>query len=153
MNSTQPENDGYFYYIIDISNNAFASFVVISYGLAWAITSPYFQNVSLAKECILLKMYQDVISSLLWNNCLWMMRQILANWNKKGMNKVIAMIVSFCISYGTIYLFLTITLISIYTFYMAKTKMLDPPIPMIGGDEESMMKIIRGSFFLISVVF
>ena len=153
MSINYSEEQEYLFYIIDIVNDVLTIFISISYSMAYAIILSYLNNVSLAKDCILLKMYKDVMSSSLWNSCFWMMKQLVRYWNEEETSKILAMIISFAIWFGYLYMFLIITFICMYKFYMAKNKVLDPSIPMIGEDEESAVTRIRMTFGLVSLGF
>ena len=126
---------------------------IISTALFFFMIS-YLNNVSLAKQGVLVCLYKDVLAILVSLNCLWMLGMILCFCSKHGNNMGLfeAKILSFCMWCLLITLLLLIIVISCIKFYVKKEKMLDPPMPW--GDNETLgVRSIRLSCSLVSGIF
>ena len=114
----------------------------------------YLNNVSLAKECVLLYLYKDVLMIWISMNCLWEIRLFLwyVTVNDLNISILSAKVISFLIWCFSLALLLLINVISILKFYMMKAVMLDPPMPW--GDDESLgVRKIRAACFVPSIGF
>ena len=111
-----------------------------SLGIAWA----YLNSICTAKQCILTYLYKD--ASLIWTliNILWLVRVILCYFTTNGLG--IGIIEGKLLTFLLLVLFLLfeiiINSIAIIKFYIAKTVMLDPPMPW-DDDELLGIKVIR----------
>ena len=135
---------------IAVANDALAFIVFVALGIATALFISYMNSVPTEKKCILLYLYQDAISSVLWMWSVTMVKSILGYWITEGTSKVQAITVCFALMCGGFYMTLTVFLISIYKLLMAKTKTIDPEIPFLSGDEISAIRKIRiGSLLIV----
>ena len=126
----------------------YAVFEVISFIISTTILLiilTYLNNgVSIAKECILLYLYRDVVIAWMSLSFLWFIRMILCYFTSRGLGigEIQAKVISFLTVVLLLYLSVIMNVISIIKFYAAKKVMLDPPMPW--GDNESLgFKIIR----------
>ena len=110
-------------------------------------------SVSLAKKCLLLYLYQDVISSCLWIRSLRMIEAVLSYYNVNGTSKTEAFAVSFGLWFGRLYLSLILVFVSISKLCMAKSNTIDTPIPFLSKNELSAIRQIRIACFLLVVGF
>ena len=96
---------------------------IISTALFFFMIS-YLNNVSLAKQGVLVCLYKDVLAILVSLNCLWMLGMILCFCSKHGNNMGLfeAKILSFCMWCLLITLLLLIIVISCIKFYVKKTR-------------------------------
>ena len=121
---------------------AIVSFIVSNILLVFIFA--YLKSVSLAKECVLLYLYKDVV--IIWSSfhCVWLMAIILCYLTKSGLDNdiFISTIISFLLCALCIMLHVVMIVISAINFYTIKTKMLDPPMPW-GNDDQSGIKIVR----------
>ena len=90
----------------------------------------YLNNVSLSKECLLLHLYKEVIGVVLWRRVFWMLEVFQINWY--GLRKMQAVIVSFGVWCGAIYLAVILNIIGCLKFYMLRSGTVDPQIPWMG---------------------
>ena len=124
--------------------------------LALAIASTlilsYMNSVPTAKQCLLLYLYKDTISSFLWMRFIWMIKVLLSDGDIEGLSTAIAIIISFALQSGTWYMALMLISISIYKLYMARTKTIDPKIPFLDENEVTAIRKIRVAFFFIVLV-
>ena len=150
MNSTQTDEEGPLYFVINLSYDIFIVLAFITFVPAYVLIKSYFNSVSLDKECLLLHLYKDVISSILLWRAFWVVEVIIKYWNKKRPNETQALIVSFGLFFAGFYLALILIFISIYKLYVSKTKTVDPTITWLGKDESVGVKKIRlGCIFVV----
>ena len=105
----------------------------------------YLNNgVSVAKECIILYLYRDVVIIWMLLNSLWLIRMVLCYFTTRGLGigELLAIVISFCTIVLRLSFQLIMNVIIIIKFYIAKKVMLDPPMPW-ADDESSGMKGIR----------
>ena len=129
---------------------SFASISFIISIILLVVILDYLRSVSLAKECILLHLYKDVVMIWIAINCIWMLMVILCFLTKIGIdnNIFVATTISFLLCTLCVLLYVYMIGISALNFYMIKTKMLDPPMPW-GDDDLLGIKVIRlASVFL-----
>ena len=159
MNSTQTDL-GVFGYKFSEQEDAIAigfdilaisSFLV--YLLMYICTYSYLNNVSLAKECILVYLYKDIFSSMLLWRTLWAIEVILSYWNNHSTSEIQAMVLSFGLWFAGFYLASIAIFINIYNLKMAKTNTIDPIMPWLGEDERSAIKQIRCACCLVVMSF
>ena len=125
----------------------------LALAIAGTLTLSYMNSVPTAKKCLLLYLYKDAISSFLWMRFIWMIKVLLSDGNIEGLSTALALVISFSLQSGTWYMALMLIIISIYKLYMAKTKVIDPKIPFLDGDEEAAIRKIRIALFFIVLVF
>ena len=101
----------------------------------------YLNNVSLSKECLLLHLYKEVVGVVLWSRAFWMLEVFQIDWY--GLRKLQAVIVSFGVWWGAIYLAIILNIIGCLKFYMMRSGTIDPQIPWMGENESTTIKRIR----------
>ena len=143
----------YSYHILVLVNDIIAIIAFIPIGTACALTLSYLNSISLAKKCLLLYLYQDVISSCLWIRSLRMIEAVLSYYNVNGTSKTEAFAVSFGLWFGFLYLSLILIFVSISKLYMAKSNTIDTPIPFLSQNELLAIRQIRIVCFLLVVGF
>ena len=153
MNETLTDEPGSLYAVINISYDILIVLCLATFVPAYILINSYFNSVSLHKECLLIHLYKDVISSLLLWRAFWVAEVIIKYWNKKNQNEIQAFIVSFGLFFAAGYLALILIFISIYKLYMSKTKTVDPTITWLGKDEVLVAKKIRLGCILIVICF
>ena len=112
----------------------------------------YLRNISLAKQCVLLFLYKDVLATWIFLTYLWQIRVLFCYYygNGFGIDFLPDKMISFVMYCFILVLLFMINLISAIRFYMMKTKMLDPPMPW-GEDEISGIRKIRASCVFLAV--
>ena len=153
MNDTLTDEPGSLYSVINISYDILIVLCLATFVPAYILIYSYFNSVSLDKECLLIHLYKDVISSLLLWRAFWVAVVITKYWNKKNQNETQAFIVSFGLFFVAGYLALILIFISIYKLYMSKTKTVDPTIAWLGKDEALVAKKIRLGCILVVICF
>ena len=153
MDETNPDEGLYFYYVLSRLDDILGIFGFISFGSASVLTLSYLDSVSLSKRCLILYLYKDMISSMTLVRAFVMMQTLLSYLNEEGANWILAMLVSYSLNCCVLYTALNLIIISINKFYMAKLKMIDPQIPMMGGDEKGAIRRVRVLCCLIVVGF
>ena len=128
---------------IDLAYDILKILAFILFGTAYVLAFSYLKSLSLAKECLLVYLYKDVISSMMLYRTFSAIEVVLDFWNAGGTSKTQAMIISFGHWFGGLYLALTLIFISIYNLYVAKSNTIDPTIDWLGKDEASAIKRIR----------
>ena len=146
-------NMEYSYHILVLVNDIIAIIAFIPIGTACALTLSYLNSISLAKKCLLLYLYQDVVSSCLWIRSLRMIEAVLSYYNVNGTSKTEAFAVSFGLWFGFLYLSLILIFVSISKLYMAKSNTIDTPIPFLSKNELLAIRQIRIACFLLVVGF
>ena len=106
----------------------------------------YLRNISLAKQCVLLFLYKDVLATWILLIYLWQIRVLFCYYygDGFGIDFLPDKMISFVMYCFILVLLFMINLISAIRFYMMKTKLLDPPMPW-GEDEISGIRKIRAS--------
>ena len=153
MSSLKSDDMEYSYYIVVLVNEILSIIAFITIGTACALTLSYLNSVSLAKKCLLLYLYQDVISSCLWIRSFRMIEAFLSYYNVNGASQTQAITVSFGLWFGFFYLSLILIFVSISKLYMAKSNTIDAPIPFLSQNELLAIKQIRIACFLLVVGF
>ena len=143
----------YSYYIIDLLDNVLAIIAFIAIGTACALALSYLNSVSLAKKCLLLYLYQDVIASCLWLRSIRMIEVLLSYYNVNGTSKTQAITVSIGLWFGFLYLSLILIFVSISKLYIAKSNTIDTPIPILSQNEQLAIRQIRIACFMLAVGF
>ena len=128
---------------IDLAYDILKILAFILFGTAYVLAFSYLNSISLAKECLLVPLYKDVMSSMMLYRTFSAMEVIPDFWDVEGTSKTQAIIVSFGLWFGGLYLALTLIFISIYNFYVAKSNTIDPTIDWLGKDDVSAIKRIR----------
>jgi len=153
MSSLKFDDMEYSYYILVTVSDILAIIAFITIGTGCALSLSYLNSVSLAKKCLLLYLYQDVISSCLWIRSLRMIEAVLSYYNVDGTSKTQAIAVSFGLWFGLFYLSLILIFVSISKLYMAKSNTIDAPIPFLPQNEILAIRKIRIACFLLVVGF
>ena len=143
----------YSYYIILLVNDILSIIAFIAIGTTCALSLSYLNSVSLAKKCLVLYLYQDVFSSLLWIRLFRMIEALLIYYNVNGTSKTQAITVSIGLWFGFFYLSLILIFVSISKLYMAKSNTIDTPIPFLSQNELLAIRQIRIACFLFAVGF
>ena len=143
MDAINPDEGLYIYYIISKINDILGIIGTIAFGSAFLLTLSYLNDVSLSKRCLILYLYKDMISSITLVRIFVMIEALLSYLNKEGTNWILAMVVSYSLSCCVLYTALNLIFISISKYYMAKVNMIDPQIPMMGGDEKDAIRRVR----------
>ena len=149
MNDTRAEEE----HIIDLTYDILTLLSFIPFGTTYGLASSYLNSVSLAKECLLVYLYKDVLLSMLLWRTFSAIEVVIDFWNGGETGKTQAIILAFGLWFAALYLTLTLTFISIYNLYMAKSNTIDPTINWLGKNEESAIKRIRSGCFLCSIGF
>ena len=102
----------------------------------------YLHSVTLAKECLLLRLYKEFIIVLVLCSCLGNGLSIGIYTYGYPMNWIPATIITGCLRIGAIILLLLANVVHLLKYRMNKEKMLDPPMPW-GEDEERGLLLIR----------
>ena len=104
----------------------------------------YLNNVSIAKECILLYLYKDVVKIWIVINCLWEIRAIFCYPIEERVGiegfEFSQKVIIFCIYSLTLTVVLLKNMICGLNIYIKKEAILDPPMPW--GDNENLAVII-----------
>ena len=95
----------------------------------------YLHSVTLAKECLLLRLYKEFIIALV--SCSGLINGLSIGIYTYGypMHWIPATIMTVCLRIGTINLLLLANIVQFLKYRMNKEKMLDPPMPW--GDDEN----------------
>ena len=118
-----------------------ASLTLVSNTLLCLIFA-YLHSVTLAKECLLLRLYKEFVIVLVLCSCLGNCLSIGIYTYGYPMNWIPATIITGCLRIGTIILLLLANVVHLLKYRMNKEKMLDPPMPW-GDDEQRGMIWIR----------
>ena len=153
MNISQNDEQGTMFIVVNLSYDILVGLSFITFVPAYILANSYFKSVSLDKECLLLHIHKDVITSLLLWRTFWLVEVIMRYWNKEGLNETQAMIVTFGLWFAAFYLALILIFISIYKLYMSKTKTVDPTIPWLGKEEAYAVTKIRCGCCLVVISF
>ena len=153
MDDTNPDEGLYFYYILSKLDDILGIIGFITFGSSSVLTLSYLNGVSLSKRCLILYLYKDMISSITLVRAFVMIESLLSYWNEEGTNWILAMLVSYSLNCCVLYTALNLIFISINKFYMAKLNLIDPQIPMMGGDEKDAIRRVRVLCCLIVVGF
>ena len=143
FHNTTSHEDSPYLLLANANNLLFIVSNVISNILLLLIFS-FLNNVSLAKECVLLHLYKDLLINWVLINCIWIIKVILYynTGNGIGLEETSAKVVAFvCLSLTMISL-LQVNFACAIKLYITKTMLLDPPIPW-GYDEKSAILGIR----------
>ena len=105
----------------------------------------YLANISLAKDCLLLYLYKDLIRLGICLNCLGEISQVLiySIEDGTGIPGTGAKILSFLALNILLLMSLSMNAITTMKLYMKMTNMLDPPMPWEDDDDGKGMKWIR----------
>ena len=114
----------------------------------------YLNSLSLAKQCLLLCLYKDLVVLWICMNSSWEVRLLLsyAIGIGQGIDNVLSLVISFCLwcLIGLSLLLMNVT--SALKLYINKTNTLDPPMPW-GEDETIGLNFIRVTCTLLIVGF
>ena len=128
---------------IDMAYDILKILAFILFATAYVLAFSYLNSLCLAKECLLVHLYKDVISSMMLYRTFSAIEVILDFWNVGETSKTQAIIISFGLWFCGLYLALTLIFINIYNLYVAKSNTIDPTIEWLGKDEASAIKRIR----------
>ena len=143
MGHHQPDEEVYINDAMNMADAILSIVVFITIGIAYILTLSYMNSVFLAKKCLLLYLYKDMISSIVWIRFLRVIQAILGYWYPEGTSEILAILVSYGTWFGILYSALILIYISIFKLYMARTNAIDPVIPFIDEDEVSAIRYIR----------
>ena len=90
----------------------------IPFGTAYILSFSYLNSISLAKECLLVYLYKDMLVSMLWWRTFSAIEVIVSFWNAGETEKIPAIIISLGFWFGAMYLALILMIISIYNLYI-----------------------------------
>ena len=132
----RPEN------VVGITYMTLVSICLTISSLALGLIYSYLNTVGLAKESILLYLYQNFV--VIWGlfHCVWISRTIMTYFNKDieaQMNPSGAMTLAFVSQTLTIAVLLQMIIIAIIKAYRTKHLMLDPPMPWGMDDQKGTM--------------
>ena len=151
MSSLESEDEEYSYSMIVVVHDIIDIITFIAIGTACALTLSYLNSLSLAKKCLLLYLYKEVISCCLWLRSFRMIEALLSYYDVNGTSKTLAIVFSFGLSFCVFYLCLILIFVSISKLYMAKSNTIDSPIPYLSKDEVLAIRQIRIACFLLAV--
>ena len=151
MNSTMCTNISETCYSIDLAKDVLSFIAFLTTISGYLLAYSYLNSVSAAKECLLLYLYKDVGSAIVWIRSFWVIDVVLSKWNE--IRKLQAIVISLGVWFGGLYLAIIINIISCLKFYMTKTGLVDPPIRWMGENEKSAIRRIRIICCLIVVGF
>ena len=114
----------------------------------------YLKNLSLAKQCLLLCLYKDLVALWIFMNSSWEIRIILSysTGHGQGIDDVLSVVLSFCLWCVIGLSLLLMNVIAALKLYISKTNTLDPPMPW-GDDENIGLNFIRVTCTLLIVGF
>ena len=136
MNGTYTDGE----HVIDMVSDILKIVAFILFGIAYALAFSYLNSLSLAKECLLVYLYKDVLSMMLSWRTFLAIEVMIDFWEVEGTSKTEALMISFGLQFGAMYSILILIFISIYNLYTAKTNRIDPTINWLGKDESSAIK-------------
>ena len=139
MNGTYTDGE----HVIDMVSDILKIVAFILFGIAYALAFSYLNSLSLAKECLLVYLYKDVLSMMLSWRTFLAIEVMIDFWEVEGTSKTEALMISFGLQFGAMYSILILIFISIYNLHTAKTNTIDPTINWLGKDESSAIKRIR----------
>ena len=117
----------------------------------------YLNSVDLAKECILLSLYKEVVIIWILINFIYMAGTIMSYTARNGIDGFTAVIVPYCIHILCAMLLAVMNVIAAFKFYTMKANMVDPPMPW--GDNERlgimMIRLFIGvlSIGIVSIIY
>ena len=113
----------------------------------------YLGNLTLAKDCLLLYLYKDLMKLAICMNCLSEISVVLgyAIGGELGASAIVTKVLSFIGCNVLLLLLLFMNIISALKLYQRKTNILDPPMPW-GDDEAKGIKWIRLIATLITFI-
>ena len=117
----------------------------------------YLNSVDLAKECILLSLYKEVVIIWILINFIYMAGTIMSYTAGNGIDGFTAVIVPYCIHILCAMLLAVMNVIAALRFYTMKANMVDPPMPW--GDNERlgimMIRLFIGvlSIGIVSIIY
>ena len=133
---------------------SFASISMTVSNVLLATILAYLKNLSLAKQCLLLCLYKDLVALWICMNSLCEIRIILSysTGNGHGIDNVLSVVLSFCLwcLIGLSLLLMNVT--AALKLYINKTNTLDPQMPW-GDDEKIGMNCIRVTCTILIVGF
>ena len=153
MDGSNPDEGWYIYYTWSKINDILDIMAFIVLGSVSVLTLSYLNGVSLSKRCLILYLYKDTISSIILVRTFVTMQTPLSYLYEEGTNNILAILVSYGFSCTILYAALNLIFISINRFYTAKLNMIDPEMPMMGGDEEAAIRRVRILCCLIVIGF
>ena len=143
MSQHQPIEEEYIDKAMNMADCILSVVVFITIGIAYILSLSYMNSVSLAKKCLLLYLYKDMFSSIVWIRFLKMIEAVLGYWYSDGTSEILVFLVSYGTWFGILYSALIFICIRICKFYMAKRNAIDPTIPFIDENEVSAIRNIR----------
>ena len=113
----------------------------------------YLGNLALAKDCLLLYLYKDLMKLAICMNCLSEISVALSYTigDELGASLILAKILSFMGCHILLLLLLFMNIIGALKLYQRKTNILDPPMPW-GDDDSKGLKWIRAIATLVTLI-
>ena len=113
----------------------------------------YLGNLSLAKDCLLLYLYKDLMKLAICMNCLSQISVALGYTigGKFVTSAIVAKILSFMGCHILLLLLIFMNIIGALKLYQRRTNILDPPMPW-GDDDTKGIKWIRGIATLVTLI-
>ena len=110
---------------------SFASISMTVSNLLLVTILAYLKNLSLAKQCLLLCLYKDLVALWICMNSSWEIRIILSysTGHGQGIDDVLSVVLSFCLWCVIGLSLLLMNVIAALKLYISKTNTLDPPMP------------------------
>ena len=143
MNATKETEELNPNYAIGLARDSLAVIAFLATVTVSLLVRSYLNSVSFAKECLLLYLYKEVATAISWMRFFWVIEVILSNWNGFRTKEWEAIVISFGIWSGALYMAMILNIICFLKLYMTKTGLIDPPIPLMGESDESAIKRIR----------
>ena len=129
-------------YPVDGFNIVISVSLTLVFNTLLCLIFAYLHSVTLAKECLLLRLYKEFIIVLVLCSCLGNGLSIGIYTYGYPMHWIPATIITGCLRIGAIILLLIANVVHLLKYRMNKEKMLDPPMPW-GDDEQRGMIWIR----------
>ena len=124
-----------------LAKNVLAVFAMITTVTGYLLANSYLNSVALAKECLLLYLYKEMVAVAVWIQAICGIEVVLGNYD--ALRQYVAFIVSFGFVMGARYLFIVMNITGFLKFYMMKKGLIDPPILWMGENEKSAIRRIR----------
>ena len=148
MNTTVLDTEEPFF-LVTGSYCIFLAFSTILSITFFVLIFTYLNNLSLAKECVLVYLYKDVSITCISINCLWLTQSVFLYLTRNAsLGGIEAKVFSYMLCSLLSLCGLLMNVISAIKFYMTKTNVLDPPMPW-GEDEQKGIKAIRAICFIL----
>ena len=153
MNTTNDAIEPDVNYAMGMARDILAGIAFLTTMTVSLLVRSYLNSVSLAKQCLLLYLYKEVGTAISWMRFFWVIEVVLSNWVGFETKHWEAIVISFGIWCWAWYLSLILNIICFLKLYMTRTKLLDPPLPLMGKDDETAIIRIRISCCIIVILF